>query len=246
MPERRGSFDGLATAYDRYRTGYSDTLYATLFGEGVDAGDRVLDLACGTGIVAATLAAYGCAVTGLDLSEPMLVQARSRVPHAAFVRGSAEAMPFADDAFDAATCAQAFHWFDAPRALAELVRVVRPGGVVAIWWKRFAQDEPLRAHREAAALAIGATPVGDEEQPAFDAFATSPLVDRSVTRVPWTLETTVGALLGYERSRANARDGYGARLAAYLDALAQRLGDPASALSVAYVQTLYLGRSPGG
>src|SRR5208283_2281926 len=97
----------------------------------------------GTGLVAAELAARGCAVAGVDASEPMLERARRRVRSAPFVAGRAERLPFADGVFDGAVCAQAFHWFEREQALAELIRVVRPGGVVAIWWKTLMRGDTV-------------------------------------------------------------------------------------------------------
>jgi len=102
-------------------------------------GERVLDIGTGPGLlledIAATVGAEGEAV-GVDLSEAMLNVARSRcagMPWARFERCDATALPFADDAFDAAVATQVYEYVeDIPAALAELRRVVRPGGRVVI------------------------------------------------------------------------------------------------------------------
>lgn len=97
---------------------------------------RVLDVACGTGVVALTAARLGATVSGLDLTPELLRVARENAAIAGveidWHEGDAEALPFADGAFDAVV-SQFGHMF-APRpdvAVAEMLRVLRPGGTVA-------------------------------------------------------------------------------------------------------------------
>lgn len=100
------------------------------------AARRVLDLACGPGIYARPFARQLAAgrVIGLDLSRPMLAHARrlrdaEGVPNLDLVRGSALALPFAAARFDVVNCCGALHLFpDVPSALAEVHRVLAPGG----------------------------------------------------------------------------------------------------------------------
>jgi demethylmenaquinone methyltransferase/2-methoxy-6-polyprenyl-1,4-benzoquinol methylase len=96
---------------------------------------RMLDVAAGTGLVTRRLLADGRAdsVVALDQSEPMLrVAAQEDDTRARFVLGQAERLPFADDMFDALTVTYLLRYVDDPAAvMAELVRVVRPEGVVA-------------------------------------------------------------------------------------------------------------------
>lgn len=94
---------------------------------------HVLDVATGTGLVAAELAERGFTVTGLDQSPEMLARARARFgERVELVESSADALPFADDSFDHLTVTYLLRYVDDPGAtLAELARVVRPGGVVA-------------------------------------------------------------------------------------------------------------------
>jgi hypothetical protein len=102
-------------------------------------GERVLDVATGTGLVAAELVwSHGCYVVGLDQSEGMLATARAKLatqPELAakieFVRGEAERLPFTDAEFDALTFTYLLRYVDDPlRTLRELARVVRPGGTI--------------------------------------------------------------------------------------------------------------------
>jgi demethylmenaquinone methyltransferase / 2-methoxy-6-polyprenyl-1,4-benzoquinol methylase len=101
-------------------------------------GQRVLDVATGTGMVAAELLARAdCSVVGIDQSAAMLAGARQRFATAGqerveLIEGQAEALPFADASFDALTLTYLLRYVDDPQAtVRELARVVRPGGRVA-------------------------------------------------------------------------------------------------------------------
>lgn len=96
-------------------------------------GGHVLDVATGTGLVAAELLRRGFTVTGLDQSSEMLARARERFGDSVeLVESSAETLPFGDAAFDHLSVTYLFRYVEDPAAtLAELARVVRPGGVVA-------------------------------------------------------------------------------------------------------------------
>jgi demethylmenaquinone methyltransferase / 2-methoxy-6-polyprenyl-1,4-benzoquinol methylase len=98
-------------------------------------GQRVLDVATGTGMVAAELLARArCSVVGIDQSAEMLAGARARFAGAnvELVEGQAEALPFADGSFDGLTVTYLLRYVDDPRAtVGELARVVRPGGRMA-------------------------------------------------------------------------------------------------------------------
>jgi SAM-dependent methyltransferase len=102
---------------------------------GVSTGDRVLDVACGTGIVARTAAERVGPhdVVGVDLNEAMLTVARRVRPDIDWRRGDVAALPFPDDSFDAVLCQMALMFFpDRAGALRELGRVATPGGVVGV------------------------------------------------------------------------------------------------------------------
>ncbi len=103
---------------------------------GIRTGMRVLDVACGTGVVAVTAARLGANVTALDLSPDLLARARENAALAAvqvdWHEGDAEALPFGDEAFDAVV-SQFGHMF-APRpevVTGQMLRVLRPGGTIA-------------------------------------------------------------------------------------------------------------------
>src|SRR5262245_56726070 len=103
---------------------------------GVRAGQRVLDVACGTGVATVTAARLGCKMTGLDLTPDLLERARENAAIAGqtieWHEGDVEALPFGDAQFDA-VLSQFGHMF-APRpevAIAEMLRVLKPGGTIA-------------------------------------------------------------------------------------------------------------------
>jgi SAM-dependent methyltransferase len=128
-------------AYERGRPGYPpaavDFLAARLR---LGPGRTVVDLAAGTGKLTRPLLAAGADLVAV---EPV-AEMRAALPAGArAVEGTAEAIPLATASADAVTVAQAFHWFDGDAALAEIHRVLRPGGALALVWNRRQMDDPL-------------------------------------------------------------------------------------------------------
>lgn len=98
-------------------------------------GERILDAGCGTGVFALDFLARGVHVTGLELSLPMLKHAGRKAAGHPFrmVQGDMRALPFADESFDKTVSVTAIEFIeDAAAAVAELLRVTRPGGVVVV------------------------------------------------------------------------------------------------------------------
>lgn len=97
------------------------------------AGKRLLDAGCGAGQAIADAAALGAEVSGVDASEPLLAIARTRTPAADLRQGDIEALPYDDGSFDVVTAFNAVQYaVDPATAVAELARVCRSGGQVAI------------------------------------------------------------------------------------------------------------------
>jgi demethylmenaquinone methyltransferase / 2-methoxy-6-polyprenyl-1,4-benzoquinol methylase len=133
----RRMFDRIAPVYDlmnRIMTAGLDRSWRRVTAAAVvRPGDRVLDACCGTGDLAIAARAAGGEVTGLDFSERMLERARRKSPEVDWVQGDLLELPFPEASFDAATVG--FGVRNVPeleRGLAELRRVLRPGGRLAV------------------------------------------------------------------------------------------------------------------
>ena len=133
----RAMFDRIAPVYDamnRVMTAGLDGRWRRETAAAVvRRGDRVLDSCCGTGDLALACLRAGGRVTGLDFSERMLERARRKSGEVEWVQGDALALPFEDDSFDAATVGFGVRNLeDLDRGLAELGRVLRPGGRIGV------------------------------------------------------------------------------------------------------------------
>ncbi|GAA1997454.1 class I SAM-dependent methyltransferase [Microbacterium pumilum] len=133
------SFDVAAEAYDSFMGRYSGPLAAVFIEQArLPAAGRALDVGCGPGALTARLAKrFGeTEIAGVDPSESFVAAAAARHPWADIRHGVAESLPFDDDTFDAALAELVVHFMTDPAAGArEMVRVTRPGGVVAacVW-----------------------------------------------------------------------------------------------------------------
>ncbi len=135
-------FDSNAGAYEVARPSYPAEAVAYIVGHGrIGPGRRVLDLAAGTGKLTRLLVPTGAEVVAVEPVAGMRDQLVAREPEVEVHDGTAEALPLADDSVDAITVAQAFHWFDAPVALAEMRRVLRPGGHLFLVWNIRDRDQ---------------------------------------------------------------------------------------------------------
>lgn len=138
----RGQVNG--SAAEIYEAFFVPALFAewaerVIKAAGVQAGQRVLDVACGTGVVARAAAKRvgpAGSVVGLDVNEGMLAVARRLETAVTWRQGTAESLPFDDASFDTVVSQFGLMFFaDKPAALREMVRVLRPGGklAVAVW-----------------------------------------------------------------------------------------------------------------
>ena len=129
---RATSFGSVADDYARARPGYPRA--AVRWALEVAPGMEVLDLAAGTGKLTAAILDAGASVTAVEPLDSMRAQLEAAFPDVRALAGTAEAIPLADRSVDAVLVGQAFHWFDVGPALDEIVRVLRPGGVLAALW----------------------------------------------------------------------------------------------------------------
>lgn len=135
----RAQFERQAEAYARMRQTTDPRLLEGLVRlAGAAPGERALDVACGPGLLTLALAARTGEAVGLDATPAFLRLAREEAARRGlggvrFEEGDAEALPFPEACFDLATCRAAFHHFPRPeRVLAEMRRVVRPGGRLVV------------------------------------------------------------------------------------------------------------------
>jgi len=131
----RLGFHREAEVYERSRPSYPPEAVAWLVDNlGIGPGRVVVDLAAGTGKMTRLLVPAGAALVAVDPVAGMRDVLRRLLPAVPTVAGNAEALPFRGSTLDAVCVAQAFHWFDADRAFAELARTLRPGGRVGLIW----------------------------------------------------------------------------------------------------------------
>jgi SAM-dependent methyltransferase len=126
-------FAGVSVAYERGRPEYPPAVVGALAAElGLRAGATVLDLAAGTGKLTRTLLQAGFDVVAVEPQAELRAILSAHVGSERVREGLAEAIPLPDASVDAVTVASAFHWFDQPVALAEIHRVLRPQGGLAV------------------------------------------------------------------------------------------------------------------
>ncbi|MFG1793478.1 class I SAM-dependent methyltransferase [Nocardia sp. NPDC049149] len=123
----------IARRYVRGRLYYhSQALRIALRQLRIDRVGVAVDIACGTGLSTRAVLDVADRVVACDASAAM-VHAAERHPRAQFITATAEQIPVRDAAADLATVAAAFHWFDQPKVLSELARVLRPGGGLVVY-----------------------------------------------------------------------------------------------------------------
>src|SRR3954469_1042980 len=138
VPYEPRRFAGTAAFYERYRLGYPDRLLARVADlAGLKPGDAVLDLGCGTGMLAVGFAKLGMAVTAMD-PEPDMLAATGAAAEAAgvtvkVVQGSSHDLAPGMGPFALVAMGRSFHWMDRAATLAVLDRIVTPHGGVALF-----------------------------------------------------------------------------------------------------------------
>ncbi len=126
-----------AQNYNKWRKDYPASFYAYLDDQKVaQSGDEALDLGTGTGLFARGLARRGCRVTGIDISDELLQvavqQASADDLDISFAKHPAEETGQDSESFDFISAAMCWHWFDRKKTIAEVRRVLRPGGHLMI------------------------------------------------------------------------------------------------------------------
>lgn len=219
-------------------------------------GDRVLDVACGTGIVACRIAGTSASVTGLDLDPTRLERARMRAADenvtVKWTLGSGESLPFRQPAFELVTCQQGLQFMtDRARAVREMRRVIVPGGRAVIsCWLSIDQQGPFAAIDEVAAKHTGKRHVhpfsfGDQAamQQLLEGAKFFAIAIETVTRQVRIPDPARFATMALTTISGEPADALGAAISDGVDALAPFVVDDAlqfpmkSLLAVARVKT---------
>jgi SAM-dependent methyltransferase len=193
----RAGFGAAAEAYERGRPSYPEAGVQLLVDElDIGPGRDVLDLGAGTGKLTCLLVRTGAPVVAV---EPVAAM-RALLTCAPVLDGTAEAIPLGDASVDAVVVGQAFHWFDPEPALAEIARVLRPGGGLGLIWNErdervpwvdalgrivnWQVERPYQRHRDWAAVVDASgrfSPVEHRQLPHEQEVDADALVDRMLS-----------------------------------------------------------------
>jgi SAM-dependent methyltransferase len=202
----RSRFDTVAREYDAGRPSYPDALYDAIeeLSGSFLAAAHVADVGAGTGISTRGLLDRGARVVAVDHSAHMLASLRARSPGVSTVLADANELPFADASFDLVTFAQSWHWVDLARAPREVVRVLRPGAALAIWWNTAddGSESWLDEHRSRL-RAAGQHAIGARFAAAWSSIPSAFIeLDVETTQVRWERTVSKEVILNEARSKS--------------------------------------------
>jgi SAM-dependent methyltransferase len=216
MEVRARAFDGWAEDYERFRPGYPRALFdriATAFDLPLDP--AAVDLAAGTGKVSRAMAALGWRVTAVEPGPRMIEELRRAATLEAVevepIEATAEETGLGDARFDVATAGEAWHWFDGPRALAEVARILKPGGGFAFFWNVVdeAHSELVAAERQlVAAYGVSGGDIrlpGPRPETAAMVRASRTFEEATFIQVPHQVAMTGAEYLGFARTKSHLR-----------------------------------------
>lgn len=139
-------FGSEAKNYTKYRTPYPKELFDLLVKSLPQESTNILDVACGTGKSTESLLSTGLQVTGVDHDSGMIEEAREQAKlknlTIDYLVSDAEHLPFPDEHFDAVTVGTAFHFFMNDTAMSEIKRVLKPKGLLFVYWTLTVKDTP--------------------------------------------------------------------------------------------------------
>ncbi len=238
-------FNDRATDYVKYRPSYpSDAIDALLDGLGPPERIVAADVGAGTGISSRLLGDRGVGVLAI---EPGDVMRRAAAPHAnvSWMAGRAEATGLTAHAVDLVVCAQSFHWFRPPDALAEFARILKPRGRLALVWNRRSPTDPFTAGYRQAIIDVGGETAAESMTFDPEVIPTSGrfTVPERLT-FPNAQRLDLNGLIGRAQSASYVpkSGASGARLLELLEALHARYTDERGLVTLVYETEIFRSR----
>ena len=260
MEVRARAFDGWAEEYERFRPGYPRELFDRV-GSAFDlpAHPVAVDLGAGTGKVSRAVAALGWRVTAIEPGTRMIDVLRRAATadgvQVETIEGTAEDTGLEGARFDVATAGEAWHWFDGPRALAEIARIVKPGGGFAFFWNVVdeGRSELVAAERQLVTeYGVSGGDIrlpGPRPETADTVRDTRAFDEATFIQVPHLVPMTGAEYLGFARTKSHLRtapaDVQERYVRAFDDMLRAHGVGPATRIDVPFIVDCWLARRRG-
>ncbi len=228
-------FGEAAIAYERGRPEYPIAMVDWLLADGPR---RVVDLGAGTGKLTRALVGRVETVVAVEPDLGMRRVLSARLPGTSMLTGTGEDIPLRDGYADAVVVGQAWHWVDPERAVPEVARVLRPGGLLGLIWNDRDEDDPWISSLSALLEEFGTSP-----DAGYEPRVGMPFGPLQTAEFRWTNEATVDAVLDMVTSRSYVialADHGRAELVSRVRALASDARDPVTGhVPVRYVTRAY-------
>lgn len=236
-----------ADVYERARPDYpADAVDHLAAQAGIGPGTRVLDLGAGTGKLTRRLSDRGARCVAVEPSAAMRAEFQRVLPETPVAAGTAESIPLARGSVQAVVVAQAFHWFEPDRTLAEIARVLHPGGWLALIWNERDESDPTMAELVRVSKWDRAQPypVGEDFGAVIDGSGRFRPVERTqFPFVQWVDRAQFVEQVATRSYVAVLPDGPRQALLGQVAELGSRLDEP---IAMPYVADLFCARSTPG